>query len=129
MKVVLSGEGADELFGGYNIYREPEALKMVGWIPFGIRRAVGRLAAKLPDVKGRDFLIRAGKKVEERFIGNAYIYGEKEKNQILKGGVTGQTTQEFLKPFYKEIENDRFLEKTDRTKHTHNCLLYTSRCV
>ena len=70
-------------------------------------------------VKGRDFLIRAGKKVEERFIGNAYIYGEKEKNQILKGGVTGQTTQEFLKPFYKEIENDRFLEKTDRTKHTH----------
>ena len=67
--------------GGYNIYREPEALKMVGWIPFGIRRAVGRLAAKLPDVI---------------FIGNAYIYGEKEKNQILKGGVTGQTTQEFL---------------------------------
>ena len=62
---------------------------------------------------------RQGKKVEERFIGNAYIYGEKEKNQILKGGVTGQTTQEFLKPFYKEIENDRFLEKTDRTKHTH----------
>lgn len=70
-------------------------------------------------MKGRDFLIRAGKKVEERFIGNAYIYGEKEKNQILKGGVKGQTTQEFLKPFYKEIENDRFFEKTDRTKHTH----------
>ena len=52
-----------------------------------------------------------------------YVWKEnkllKKKNQILKGGVTGQTTQEFLKPFYKEIENDRFLEKTDRTKHTH----------
>ncbi len=38
-----------------------------------LRRAVRKLAAKLPDVKGRDFLIRAGMKVEERFIGNAYI--------------------------------------------------------
>ena len=65
-----------------------------------LRRAVRKLAAKLPDVKGRDFLIRAGMKVEERFIGNAYIYCEKEKEQILKNKVTGPSTQEYLSSIY-----------------------------
>ena len=45
-------------------------------------------------------------KVEERFIGNAYIYREKEKAQILKNKVTGPSTQEYLRPFYEELESE-----------------------
>ncbi len=113
VKVVL-GEGADELFGGYNIYREPDSLKAVSWIPRGIRRKIGQLAAKFPDIKGRDFLIRAGMSVEERFIGNAYIYREKEKQQILRNPIQGPSTREFMKPFYTALGNQTAGKEAER---------------
>ena len=98
---------------------EPGALKKIAWIPFGVRRVIGKLAAKLPDVKGRDFLIRAGMKVEERFIRNAYIYREKEKMQMLKKKIKGPSTQNYLRSFYEEIEEEP-LCKTNKDNHTSN---------
>jgi asparagine synthase (glutamine-hydrolysing) len=83
--VVLSGEGADEVFGGYTIYREPLSLKMFEYLPMSIRRTLGSLAGRLPEgLKGRSFLMRGGKTLQERFVGNAFIFGEQMKEEFVR---------------------------------------------
>jgi asparagine synthase (glutamine-hydrolysing) len=79
VKVVLSGEGADELFGGYNIYREPLSLAAFERLPGGVRRALGSLSTKLPDgMRGKDLLRRGSIPLEQRYYGNARIFRDDE---------------------------------------------------
>ena len=112
VKVSLSGEGADEFFGGYNIYKEPDALKPIMGLPKVIRRALGGVAKAIPfKVKGKNYLIRASKNVEERFIGNAFMFSQKERNQILKNPSGKYAPSALTKPFY-----DKVMDKDDITK-------------
>ncbi|WNV77280.1 asparagine synthase (glutamine-hydrolyzing) [Geodermatophilus sp. DSM 44513] len=79
VKVVLSGEGADELFGGYNIYREPLSLAAFDRLPGGVRRALGALSARLPEgMRGKDLLRRGSIPLEQRYYGNARIFRDSE---------------------------------------------------
>lgn len=83
--VVLSGEGADELFGGYGIYREPAALRPVSWLPGPMRRILQALVRHLPQgVPGRNYVLRGTTPLEERFLGNAKIFTEDMKAQLVK---------------------------------------------
>lgn len=83
--VVLSGEGADELFGGYRIYREPLALRPLGWLPLPLKRLLNRVVRLLPGgLTGRNYLLRATTPLEERFLGNAKLFGEEAKAALVR---------------------------------------------
>lgn len=101
VKVVLSGEGADELFGGYTCYNDPRVFKIYQTIvPHCIRKAIRAICRKLPDIKGRDYLIRACDKLEERYIGNAFMYGYKQKQELLKDPSIATRPQDLTRKYY-----------------------------
>ena len=108
VKAVLSGEGADEIFGGYNIYHNPADMAPYFKIPRPIRKAVGAGASHLPKKHGVNYLIRGSKDLEERFIGNAYMFSEKERKALLKNKTNAPDAMEITKPFYeRSSQNDQ----------------------
>ena len=105
VKAVLSGEGADEIFGGYNIYHNPADMASYFKIPRPIRKAVGAVAEKLPHKHGINYLIRGSKDLDERFIGNAYIFSEKERKDILRKKTNAPDAMAITKPFYDKVRD------------------------
>ena len=112
VKVALSGEGADEFFGGYNIYKEPDALHPLTSLPMPIRKIMGGIAKVIPfKIKGKNYIIRGSKNLEERFIGNAFMFSQKERESILKSFSGKHTPMSITKPFYDKVK-----DKDDVTK-------------
>lgn len=107
VKVVLSGEGSDELFGGYNIYCEPLEHKAFNIIPYPIRKVAAKIAEEALPVgtKGRGFLMRHGKKLEDRYFANATnIFTPKEARKLLKDKPIPKI-QMLTKPLYDKVKD------------------------
>ena len=106
VKVVLSGEGADEMFGGYNIYKEPLALAPYqNLVPAPVRRAVAGAAGRLPNVKGKSYLIRGGTPVEGRHISIGSAFRLDEQERLLGRRLATRSPDIFTAPLYADARS------------------------
>lgn len=111
VKVVMSGEGADEIFGGYRIYHEPLSLAKYEKLPLFLRKSAAAVAGVLPNIKGKSFLRRGALTVEERFIGNANIFSVRERQKLLKRSGLAKTPQEITRPIYDKVKDQPDITK------------------
>lgn len=113
--VVLGGEGADEFFAGYPIYREPLSLQSVQSLPKPVRSGLRAVSKVIPEgVKGKSFLERGTTDLETRFVGNANIYDEVEKQRILRRYDPSVRYTDITGPIYAECEG---LDDTTRMQY------------
>ena len=110
LKVVLSGEGADEFFGGYNYYREEVDYKFYNKLPYCVRHVIGKIASIFPEGRGFNFLVRRGEKLENSYIGVNRNFSSKMAKKVLKNNYELKAI-DVTKDVYNEFKNYSNIDK------------------
>lgn len=105
--VVLSGEGADEIFAGYEWYADTPAMeRFKKRVPLGVRRTMANAAKKLPYFKGKNFLIKCAERPEDYFVGQAMVFPEDEAKRLLRPAYqNGSKAHELAAPIYARVKD------------------------
>lgn len=101
VKVCLSGEGADEFFAGYNIYKEPFTATWYDRLPAGLRRVLGTVAQRLPAVPGVNFLVRRARPLDQRYYGNTALFTERQKRKLLRHDYRTALPFDLARPYWQ----------------------------
>lgn len=108
VKVVLSGEGADEFFAGYNSYQEELTMQGYMKLPYFLRHIVSNIVSFFPDIRGFNFLYRRGQKLENYNIGLGRVFRDKEAQSIVK--IPNQiNTKDIVKNVYDRYKDNSTL--------------------
>jgi len=106
VKVVLSGEGVDELFGGYPMYLAGGHFDHYSHkVPRPVRKVLGTVAKHCPNFKGKNFLVRGAMEPYQRFMRANYVFQSAERQKFLKRPIASKVPEEYSKRYFDEVSN------------------------
>ncbi len=101
VKTILSGEGSDELLGGYNQYQTVLSSQGISRLPSFIKSALHYFASLLPDgAKGKGYIMRGTEPVDKRYLTNAVALGERQKRAVFAGYDKNISPYDIVAPVY-----------------------------